>query len=250
MEDKHYRHEYKYIVTDQQIVLLQKRLEKLMPRDPHTGDSGFYSVRSLYFDDYYNRCYYENLNGTDPREKYRIRIYNRNPARIILECKRKERGKTLKTSCPLSVEQSEKLMKGEIFPEIDRQPAVLRKLTLEMMIHQMHPVIIVGYDRVPFVYHTGNVRITLDMNLYASADLTGFLKGNISQRPVMPKNLHLLEVKWDAFIPDVIYRACQLDNLIQLAYSKYFLCRKYNMQEASSLGRNFQEILYRRVCKR
>ena len=241
MEDKHYRYEYKYIITDQQIVLLRQRLEKLMPRDPHAGKSGFYAIRSLYFDDYDNRCYYENLNGTDPREKFRIRIYNRDPAKIMLECKRKEHGKTLKTACPLSAEQCGKLMRGEILPQIGRQPAVLRKLTLEMMTRQMRPVVIVGYDREPFVYPAGNVRITLDMNLCASADLSGFLKGMIPQRPVMPKGFHLLEVKWDALIPDVIYRACQPDNLTQTAYSKYFLCRKYNMQEASSLWKEFSK---------
>ena len=231
MDGNQYRYEYKYIITKQQAVLLQQRLQELMPRDSHAGDEGVYSIQSLYFDDYDNRCFYENLNGTDPREKFRIRIYNQNPARIVLECKRKERGKTLKASCLLSAGQCKKLMKGEILPEIDRQPAVLRKLTLEMMLHGMHPVVIAGYDREPFVYGTGNVRITLDKHLYSSSDLSGFPGGNISQRPVMPKGLHLLEVKWDAFLPDVIYRACQLDSLTQTAYSKYFLCRQYHLRE-------------------
>ncbi|WP_026497679.1 polyphosphate polymerase domain-containing protein [Butyrivibrio sp. WCD2001] len=229
MGDK-YRHEYKYLVTDQQIEILKQRLNYLIPVDPHAGENKSYNIRSLYFDDYYNRCYYENLNGTDPREKFRIRIYNGSSSRITLECKRKERGKTLKTSTSLSVEQCEQLMRGQpIVEDIDNQHPVLRKLTMNMLLSNMRPAIIVGYDRIPYIYEMGNVRVTIDMNLFSSTNLDRFLAGNLSQRPVMPRGHHLLEVKWDEFIPDMIYRACQLDNLHQTAYSKYFLCRQYNM---------------------
>ncbi len=230
MENK-YRHEYKYLITDQQIELLKQRLNYLMPIDKHVADrSDTYNIRSLYFDDYYNRCYYENLNGTDLREKFRIRIYNGSCAKISLECKRKERGKTLKTSTSLTKEQCEQLMRGKpILDNIEKQAPVMRKLTMEMLMHNMHPTVIVGYDRVPYVYKLGNVRVTIDTNLYSSTDIDNFLLGNIRQRPVMPRGHHLLEVKWDELIPDVIYRACQLDNLNQTAYSKYFLCRQYYM---------------------
>ncbi len=228
MSDK-FRHEFKYLVSDQQILLLRQRLKYLMASDPHTSEDGIYSIRSLYFDDYFYKCYNENLAGTDPREKFRIRIYNSSTDRITLECKRKEHGKTLKKSCPLTIKQCEKLMRGEYLPDIENQPEVLRKLTLEMMTHGMRPVVIVGYDRVPYICNTGNVRVTLDMNLHSSTDIQDFFEEKINKRPVMPRGQQLLEVKWDEFIPDVIYRACQLDNLRQTAYSKYFLCMNYQM---------------------
>ena len=228
MSDK-YRHEFKYLVSDQQIQILKQRLKYLMPCDKHASKEGIYSIRSLYFDDYYNRCYNENIAGTDPREKFRIRIYNHSSSRITLECKRKEHGKTLKTSCPLTIEQCNQLMKGEILPDISNQPMVLKKLTIEMLTHTMRPVIIVGYDRAPYVYGFGNVRVTLDTNLYSSTDIYRFLMEDISKRPIMPQGQHLMEVKWDEFIPDIIYQACQLDNLTQTAYSKYALCRKYKL---------------------
>ena len=96
VEKKKYRHELKYICTAAQLALIQGRISHLIPLDSHVGETGMYSIRSLYFDDYYNRCYYENENGTDPREKFRIRIYNGSAHKISLECKRKERGKTHK----------------------------------------------------------------------------------------------------------------------------------------------------------
>ena len=222
-----FRHELKYLVTNAEIAMIKNRINNLIPRDSHVGESGTYSIRSLYFDDYDNRCFYENENGTDPREKFRIRIYNHSTERITLECKRKERGKTLKTSCPLTLEQTRILMAGKTIPDISSQPEVLRKLTLRMLTRKMRPVVIVEYDRIPYVYPNGNVRVTLDMNVCSSSSVNHFLDKKISKRPVMPKGQHLLEVKFDEYLPDFIHHNLNLHSLNQTAYSKYYLCRKY-----------------------
>lgn len=229
MEEKKrkFRHELKYIVSGAQVRMLQNRIEHLLPRDPNADEAGGYSIRSLYFDDYANRCFYENENGTDPREKFRIRIYNRSTERITLECKRKEHGMTLKTSCPLTVEQTRKLMAGKVLPDVAEQPPVLQKLTTEMLMRRMRPVVIVEYQRIPYVYKNGNVRITLDLNVASSGDVGAFLEEEIARRPVMPAGRQLLEIKYDEFLPDFIYNNLQLENLQQTAFSKYYLCRKY-----------------------
>ena len=127
-----YRHELKYVVTDAQLALIRGRIQHLISLDSHVGENGMYQIRSLYCDDYYNRCYYENENGTDPREKFRIRIYNGSTNKISLELKKKERGKTLKLSCPLTEEQCRTLMRGEILPDSEEYPPVLQKLLLLM----------------------------------------------------------------------------------------------------------------------
>lgn len=224
-----YRHEFKYLISAGELVLIKNRINHLLQRDSHTEQNGIYSIRSLYFDDYYNRCFYENENGTDPREKYRIRIYNNSIDHITLECKRKERGKSLKTTCPLTVEQTKHLMKGQILPSINTQPPLLQKLTYEMLVHRMRPVVIVEYDRIPYVYKNGNVRITLDTNISSSKSIGQFLDENIPKRPIMPTGFQLLEVKYDEYLPDHIYHALQLQSLTQTAYSKYYLCRKYTL---------------------
>lgn len=222
-----FRHELKYVISAGQLPLIKSRIEHLIPRDSHAGPSGTYEIRSLYFDDIYNRCYHENLDGTDPREKFRIRIYNHSADRIRLECKRKERGKICKTSCPLTREQTRQLMEGRPLPDIGSQDPVLRKLTLQMLTRRMRPVIIVEYDRIPFVYKNGNVRVTLDTNIASSGDIGQFLEPVISKRPVMPLGQQLLEVKYDEYLPDFIYRSLQVENLQQTAFSKYVICRKY-----------------------
>lgn len=222
-----YRHELKYLISNSQLQILKGRISALLPRDAHAGENGMYIIRSLYFDDYYNRCYYENENGYDPREKFRIRIYNHSSERIVLECKRKERSKTLKTSYPLTIEQTRVLMQGQYLKDITHQPQLLKKLTLEMMLHQLRPVTIVEYERIPYVYKDGNVRITFDMNISSSSSTLNFLDKDIPKRPVMMEGMQLVEVKYDEFLPDFIYRALQIENLQNTAYSKYYMCRKF-----------------------
>ena len=68
-EPKSFRHELKYNITDAQLALIRSRIDHLLPPDSHTGDTGAYTIRSLYFDDYDNRCFLENEDGIDPREK-------------------------------------------------------------------------------------------------------------------------------------------------------------------------------------
>ena len=221
-----FRHELKYLITDPQVAMLKSRLTGIAPMDPHVKD-GSYRIRSLYFDDYDDRCFYENENGTDPREKFRIRIYNGNTERISLECKRKERGKTHKTACPLTLEQTQTLMQGVPLRDIVDQPSLLQKLTMRMLTDRMRPVVIVEYDRVPYIYRLGNVRITLDTNICSSTQVKHFLEPTVPRRPIMSLGQQLLEVKYDEFLPDHLYRSLALENLRQTAFSKYYLCRKY-----------------------
>ncbi len=229
--EKKYRHELKYVVSAAQIPLLKSRIAAIMRLDPHAGADGKYTIRSLYFDDYDNHCYYENENGTDPREKFRIRIYNHSQAVIHLECKRKERGKTLKTAAGVTVEQVNRAIEGTPWKNMENHPSLLRKLKLQMDTLLLRPVVIVEYERIPYIYRNGNVRVTFDMNLSSSDDLFRFWDASLPRRPVMPPGMHLMEVKFDEYLPDFIYRGLNLGVLRQAAYSKYYLCRKYTLNK-------------------
>lgn len=227
MADDLYRHEFKYLISEGQLLLLKSRLSGYMSIDPHAAKNGVYHIRSLYFDDYRNSCLSDNLAGVDPREKFRIRIYNNDPRRISLECKRKEHGMTQKSSCLLSREQYDRILTGDLSSPSEKISPLLRKLELQMRTRLLHPVVIVEYDRIPFVYPSGNVRITLDTNLASSVRIDRFFSDPLPCRPVMPIGQQLLEVKYDSFIPDPIYRAAQLNGLQRIAFSKYTLCRQF-----------------------
>lgn len=225
--DFKYRHELKYQCSELQLETIKNRVENLLKFDKH-AKNGEYCIRSMYFDNYANRCYYENENGSDPREKFRIRIYNADSNRISLECKRKERGKTHKTSCLLTIEQFQEIMHNGSFSDIENNPEVLRKFTYLMKTQLFKPAVIVEYERTPYVYRDGNVRITLDKNIRSSLAFDRFFDKNIPTRQILPTGQHLLEVKYDEFIPDFIKESLQMENLQQSTFSKYYLCRKFS----------------------
>ncbi len=224
-----YRHEYKYPLSDLEAAIIKERLKTIMPLDSHVGPTGKYLISSLYFDDYYDSCLSENENGIDPKEKFRIRIYNHDSSRISLECKRKERGKTLKTSCSLTKEQVDLIVSGKRLVANDSMNPLLKKFIYQQNSRNLKPKVIVDYQRVPFIYKQGNVRITFDSDLSSSSQITGFLTGDYPTRPIMPVGSLLLEVKFDEFLPDYIYEVMQLENLTQTAFSKYYLCRRQNL---------------------
>ena len=134
---------------------------------------------------------------------------------------------TLKTSCPLSLEQTLQLMDKRALGDIASLKPLQRKLCLQMQSRLLHPVVIVEYERRPYVYKNGNVRVTFDTNISAGADVAEFLSPGMKRRPIMPAGQHLMEVKFDEYLPDFIYRSLNLGQLQQTTFSKYSLCRKY-----------------------
>ena len=229
-ETKKYRHEYKYMVSTGQLEILKARAQAVMQRDCHVRKegpfAGYYNIRSVYFDDLADTCYLENESGTDPREKFRIRIYNHSDERISLELKSKRAGMCRKQSCPLTREQAEILLKGECLPEEKTYPPILNKLLYQIKTRGLHPVVIVEYDRIPFVYPVGNVRVTLDYDIRTGLGCTDFLNPGCITVPAGDAPI-ILEVKWDTFLPDIIRDAVQLSGRRAGAFSKYAACRIY-----------------------
>ncbi len=224
---KGYRHENKYMINEYKRKLLEAKLGGFLVQDVHSDDDSNYHIRSLYFDDYNNRCYYENESGVDPREKYRIRYYNGDTSYIVLEKKIKNHGFTAKHSCQITEEECRWMMKGHIPPIADDMPDLKKRLFTEMRIKLMKPKVIISYDRTAYIYNTGNVRVTFDSNITASANVDRFLEQRFPVRPVMSQGL-ILEIKWDEVLPDFIRKVLTDSKLHRTSFSKYYTCRKYN----------------------
>ncbi len=227
-ENDKYRHELKYMCSEEQIANLTVRLNALLTLDKHV-ENGSYNIRSLYFDNFENRCYFENEDGTNPREKYRIRIYNHSNERITLECKQKKNGMTHKTACLLSMKDYDDILNRRALEDIEFKPALLRKFHLLLHTQLFKPSIIVDYDRIPYVFKEGNVRITIDKNISSSTDFSGFFKSDIHRRPIQPTGQHLIEIKYDEFLPEFIKTSLQTGELQQVTFSKYYLCKKFSI---------------------
>lgn len=223
-----YRHEYKYQIDAMEKEILKLRAQGVLERDIHAGEDGEYLIRSLYFDSPEDDCFFENEDGVDPREKYRIRIYNCDSARISLECKAKRRGMTKKTACLITRRQCECFMEGTI-PEAEERASVeQRAMFYRMRERNLRPVVIVQYMRTPYVGAAGNVRVTFDDAIASSNAVNSFFEENIPLRSVLPAGSSILEVKWDELLPSFVRGQLELDSLQWTAFSKYYLCRRYN----------------------
>lgn len=216
--------EYKYLINEKQIEIIRNRMKSLFSSDVHCNNQQKYNVRSLYFDNYLNKCFYENETGCDPRQKYRIRIYNNSLDLIRLEEKNKINNKVIKYRCNLLLEQAKKLVKKECLVNISDNQHLLKSFNIKIINEMFRPVIIVSYDRYPYVYKNDNIRVTFDTNISFSKQVKGFLNNDFIKIPF--KNINIMEIKYSSYVPDFIIKMLDVENLQRISFSKYFIGRK------------------------
>jgi len=215
-----FRFEKKYILNDLYFEQLKRRLSPVMKLDPILNGKEFYSIRSLYFDDYYDTSFNQVINGISKRYKYRIRFYNNNTDYIMLEKKFKINNMTKKIGCKLTKDQVLDILNNRNINIDKSNPKLLNEFYLMIKTRGLRPKIIIDYDRIPFVYDAGMVRITFDYNISCSYNIGDFFNPEILRIPLMEKGSHILEIKYNDFIPDFI-RYCLQVNLERTSYSKY-----------------------------
>ena len=221
------RHESKHQVSPQEDLVLAGRLRRLFPHDAHAGPEGSYRITSLYFDTPYDAALREKLDGVDRREKFRLRYYGESPAWLKLEKKYKVNGLCGKCSARLSTEEAEGLLAGDWGFLLERGEPLLSELYHKLRGTLLRPRTVVCYDREAFLYAPGNVRVTLDRDLRTCRDSAGFLSpGSFPLKPL--DALTVLEVKYDAFLPDLVRLAVQIPDRRAGACSKYALCRRFD----------------------
>lgn len=221
------RHEIKSCISPAEDRAMSQRLARLFGRDPHAGPSGIYRVSSLYFDTPGDRALREKLNGTDRREKFRLRYYGEDTGFVRLEKKIKASGLCGKRSARLTAGQVQQLLAGDIGFLLESGDSLLIELYSKMQGQRLAPRRIVTYDREAFLWAPGNLRITLDRNLRAGMDLSRFLDPALPHIPMAPGQT-VLEVKYDEFLPELARLAVQLPRGRAEAFSKYAACRRYD----------------------
>lgn len=217
-----FRCENKFICAHGQMEILKTRLSPILRTDEHQSGA-CYRIRSLYFDDEEDSAFYDNDAGTDCRRKFRLRVYDRTGEGIRLEIKHKARGGTKKVSCAMPKALVEPILRNEPIPWDAGYPPVLVELYREMQLGGLRPRMIVEYDRSAYVCAAGNVRITFDRNIAFSADVQAFMEDTIPLTPVLPKGVHVLEVKFDELIPDYVIQLLETGELARTTFSKYYL---------------------------
>ena len=218
------RHEWKHRIDTAGLLALRARLGAVLQRDPHAL-GGSYQVRSLYFDNLADKALREKLESVNHREKFRLRFYNGDLSLLVLEKKTKTNGLCGKAQTPLSVEEARALLEGR-HQELGASSPLLGELRRKMDSQGLRPKAIVEYTREPFLYGLGNVRVTLDYNIRTALSPAGFLDPGCVTLPAADAPV-ILEVKWDAFLPDLVRDLVQLPGTRTSAFSKYAACRLY-----------------------
>ena len=226
MEFRKFRHEYKFFITYGDYLALKARLDAVAQLDPNTGEEGRYFIRSLYFDNVYDSALKDKVNGVNNREKFRIRCYNRDESFVRLEKKSKINGLCNKIQARLTREEAEKIIRGDLDWMKDSGRALVVEFYAKMRFGLLRPKVIVDYTRGPYIFKAGNVRITFDYNIK-----TGLYNLNMFdfEEPTVTAQAEsiLLEVKYDAFLPEVIQSALQEGGRRSGSFSKYGSCRIY-----------------------
>lgn len=225
-EPVNYRHEQKHEINAADLIILRQRLRSVMQQDSHAPD-GSYLVRSLYFDTPADTALREKLDGVNNREKFRLRYYNRDLSMIRLEKKSKHNGLGSKETARLTAQEVRSILEGDMqwMKQADRP--LVQELYGKMICQGLQPKTLVDYMREPFVYAPGNVRVTLDHSIRTGLRSVDFLNPDCVTVPAGDAPI-ILEVKWDAFLPDLIRDMVQLEGRHTAAFSKYALCRIYD----------------------
>lgn len=219
-----FRHELKFLITNSEAEILRRRLTTFMRLDPHTDLTGNYRVRSLYFDDLNFSAYRDKMDGVPSRQKFRIRIYNSTSNRITLERKIKEDSFVQKQSAPLTRSQVEMLQSGN-YSFLLKTPHPLHKIFyFEVVSRVLRPTLIVEYEREPYLYEYGDVRVTFDRNVRAVLAREDIFSTYLPTALVLEPGKLILEVKYTQFFPSMIRDLLPTHGVEFVALSKYVSC--------------------------
>ena len=199
-----------------------------MTADPHADSSGLYRIRSIYFDNSDDKALREKVDGVGKREKFRIRYYNDDFTFITLEKKMKINDLCLKYDAAITEEECRKILNGDTGFMKDHSQELVREMYAKMHYQRLRPRVLVSYVREPYIYSPGNVRVTFDSQIRTTLFHSEFLTKQVFDISAtdIPQEM-ILEVKYDAFLPEIIQDLIQIPGIRQQAFSKYSTCRRF-----------------------
>jgi hypothetical protein len=229
VEKRVLRHELKYFIHETDYLWLRDRVAVAMPLDTNADPATRgYSIRSLYFDDILDSAVYEKVDGNPLRNKFRIRIYKMSDNIIMLEKKSKVMYYTAKDSLRITRQQCDGILSGDFNAIYPSESPLLQEFYGLTKTKHLKPKVIVDYFREAYVYPAGNVRVTFDLNIRSGLYSEDLFSGKPSSVPVLEPRMHVMEVKYDAFLPPHLKALLQGIAGERIAVSKYVLCRRFH----------------------
>ena len=230
------RTELKYLVRDEHLPELRRRIAPFVRLDPHGRglEERGYTVRSIYLDTPGLGYYHEKKACIRVRRKLRVRGYNdlRPGDWVFLEIKRKTQNRVSKNRAPLRFESID-----DIFASGDVDEHVLtnrhyprahddgRRFFYPVYRYGLIPTFSTVYEREAFFGRFDpTLRITLDRNLRgAPFPALNDLYDESFVRTVRP-GFTIMEVKFDTWFPRWLPAVLGRFDLRTEALSKYCMC--------------------------
>lgn len=222
-----YRHELKFILNQSHAEILKHRLSLIMDVDENSANpDNTYFIRSLYFDDCKDTAYYEKIDGTEKRKKYRIRIYNLDDSFIRLERKDKDRDLTHKKQTKITKDIYTKIVNGNIDKIDTSKDQLLREFIYEIKTKGLMPAVIVDYQRLAYTYPAEDTRVTFDEHIKSGRFNYDLFSKDFITYDILEKKESVLEVKFNNVIPSHIAQVIMTIPTVRQAISKFALCRE------------------------
>ena len=165
MIERNYRFERKFLITD----LDRYKVETIIKLNSMNFTTLYppRKINNVYFDTLGMKSFFQNIDGTADREKYRIRWYGDTYGHIskpILEKKIKKGIVGTKEFYPLLPFKIDEFSSNANFREIFIK-SKLPNLIKEDLVHYS-PKVLSGYVRKHFISYDNKFRITLDNDLF------------------------------------------------------------------------------------
>lgn len=199
------RYEIKYAIPVKSFGSLKPDLERFLGRDAHGGESGFYSIASLYFDTPDLDCYRNKLDGLLFRRKLRIRVYPNKPDGVaFVEIKQRVNRTVQKRRLAMTLADAYAMCSGSMrfkLSEADDQE-VADEVHYLVTSLRLRPKNIIAYTRQAYEGHTVDpgMRLTFDTLIRtrrADFDLEVAQPTQIA----FPAQLSIMEVKANERVP-------------------------------------------------
>ena len=217
------RQEVKYLISVSDAVAIRTNLHLLARSDPHANAEGWYSVHSVYFDDPMDTVLESSRAGLSTQRKFRLRYYRRDPSAMILEWKTKENGLYAKYRESITPQEALRIQTGDLeWMKAEGRP-LLTRLYAGMRTELLRMKSYVEYERMPFIFEPGHVRVTMDRKIRTGGPQRFFTPGPLLA-PAEDEIL-ILEVKWAGVLPSLIRKAIAIPGRSPVAFSKYAVSR-------------------------
>lgn len=215
------RTEDKYLLGEAERENLKRLFDPLLRKD--RGQA--YWIRSVYFDNPYNRDWAEKIIGENQRKKIRLRVYSRDTDTVKLEIKNKTGKFSRKETVTISRDDALKMLEGDFEGLLKYGSPTANRVYAFSKSDLLRPVTTVDYYREAYWLPFNDIRLTFDYAIQASksCDLFG---ERLPMVPLLEPGRLVLEVKYNGFLPRYLTAAISSVSPTQTTVSKYCTARE------------------------